>query len=49
MLWRCPEGYFEYVLAVTDPENLSLITRRKVKTGPNFWKKELKLRIADRA
>lgn len=50
LLWRCPEGYFEYVLAVTDPENLSLITRRESeKQVPNFWKKELKLRMADRA
>lgn len=48
-LWRCPEGSFEYVIQVSDPEKLVLITRRETeKDVPNYWLKNLKLRIADR-
>jgi dipeptidyl aminopeptidase/acylaminoacyl peptidase len=49
ILWRCAEGYFENVVAVVDPAKLTLITRRETeKTVPNYWKKDLRLRIADR-
>jgi len=49
MLWRCNEGVFENVAAVIDPDKLTLITRRESeKMVPNYWKKDLKLRIADR-
>lgn len=49
ILWRCQEGYFEYVANVIDPEKLVLITRRESKTEvPNYYIKNLMLRIADR-
>lgn len=48
-LWRCAEGYFEYVVRLQDAANLSLITRRESeKEAPNYWLKNLRLRIADR-
>jgi dipeptidyl aminopeptidase/acylaminoacyl peptidase len=48
-LWRCREGYFETITRVLDADKLSLITRRESKTEvPNYWRKELRLRIADR-
>lgn len=48
-LWRCAEGYFETITRVLDADKLSLITRRESKTEvPNYWRKELRLRIADR-
>ncbi len=48
-LWRCQEGTFEYVVQVTDPEKLTLITRRETENEvPNYWLKNLRLRIADR-
>ena len=47
-LWRCQEGLFENVSKVIDPENLVIITRRESeKEMPNYWLKNLKLRIAD--
>lgn len=47
-LWRCQEGYFEYVTKVIDADKLTLITRRESeKEMPNYWLKNLKLRIAD--
>ncbi|MFI5128768.1 MAG: S9 family peptidase [Chitinophagales bacterium] len=49
ILWRCNEGFFENVAAVIDPNKLTIITRRESeKMVPNYWKKDLKLRIADR-
>jgi len=48
-LWRSAEGYYEYVVRVLDADKLSLITRRESeKEMPNYWLKNLKLRIADR-
>jgi len=47
-LWRCKEGNFETVVKVLDPNQLSLITKRETeKEMPNYWLKNLKLRIAD--
>ncbi len=48
-LWRCPEGYYEYVVKLLDPDKLTLITRKESGSEmPNYWLKNLKLRIADR-
>lgn len=48
-LWRCAEGYYETVVRLMDLNKLSLITRRESKTEmPNYWLKNLRLRIADR-
>lgn len=48
-LWRCAEGYYETVVRLLDPNKLSLVTRRESKTEmPNYWLKNLRLRIADR-
>ncbi|HRE50357.1 MAG TPA: prolyl oligopeptidase family serine peptidase [Flavitalea sp.] len=48
-LWRCGEGAFEYVDDIINPGQLSLITRRETeKQAPNYWLKNLRLRIADR-
>lgn len=48
-LWRCQEGYYETVVRLLDPNKLSLVTRRESKTDmPNYWLKNLRLRIADR-
>jgi dipeptidyl aminopeptidase/acylaminoacyl peptidase len=49
IIWRCQEGYFESVVRVLDAEKLQLLTRRESeKEMPNYWIKNLKLRIADR-
>lgn len=48
-LWRCAEGWFETVMAVLDADKLQLLTERQSeKEVPNFWVKNLRLRIADR-
>ncbi len=48
-LWRSPEGYFEYVVKLLDANKLSLVTRKESeKEMPNYWLKNLRLRIADR-
>lgn len=48
-LWKCPEGTFETVVKVLDADNLQLITKRESeKDPPNYWLKNLKLRIADK-
>jgi len=48
-LWRCSEGWFEYVAAIVDAGKLQLLTERQnEKTVPNYWLKNLRLRIADR-
>lgn len=47
-LWRCREGYFEFAVKLIDPDKLTIVTRRETeKEMPNFWLKNLKLRIAD--
>lgn len=49
IIWRSPEGYFESVVRVLDPEKLVLLTRKESeKEMPNYWIKNLKLKIADR-
>jgi dipeptidyl aminopeptidase/acylaminoacyl peptidase len=49
ILWRCSEGYFEYIVDVIDPDKLVLVTRRESqKDVPNYYIKNLILRIADR-
>ncbi len=49
ILWRCNEDIFENVVAVIDPDKLTLVTRRESENMvPNYWLKNLKLRIADR-
>jgi len=48
-LWRCAEGWFEMVVKVLDADKLVLVTRREnEKEMPNYWLKNLRLRIADR-
>jgi dipeptidyl aminopeptidase/acylaminoacyl peptidase len=48
-LWKCTEGLFETVVQVRDPGNLELITKRESESEmPNYWIKNLRLRIADR-
>ncbi len=48
-LWRCPEGTFEFIVRVMDPDKLVLLTRRESENDmPNYWIKNLKTRIADR-
>lgn len=49
IIWRCTEGYFENVIRVMDADKLTLLTRKESeKEVPNYWIKNLKLRIADR-
>jgi dipeptidyl aminopeptidase/acylaminoacyl peptidase len=49
IIWRCADGYFENVVRVMDADKLQLLTRRESeKEMPNYWIKNLKLRIADR-
>ena len=49
ILWRSPEEYFEMVVRVLNPDKLELLTRKESeKEVPNFWIKNLKLKIADR-
>ncbi len=48
-IWRSPEEHFEFVVKLLDPNTLTLITRRESeKEMPNYWLKNLRLRIADR-
>jgi len=48
-LWRCGEGVFEVITDVLDTKNLVLLTRRESVTEvPNYYIKNLKLKIADR-
>lgn len=50
VIWRSAEGTFEYVADVIDANKLVLLTRRESqKDVPNYFIKNLKLRIADRA
>lgn len=49
IIWRSNEGYFENVIRVMDADKLVLLTRRESeKEMPNYWIKNLKLRVADR-
>jgi dipeptidyl aminopeptidase/acylaminoacyl peptidase len=49
IVWRSKPGYFEYVVKVLDADKLELLTRKESeKDMPNYWIKNLKLRIADR-
>ncbi len=48
-LWHCREGSFEDVVRLLDADKLVLITRKETeKEVPNYWLKNLRLRIADR-
>ena len=48
IIWRSAEGTFEYVADVLDANKLVLLTRRESqKEVPNYFIKNLKLRIAD--
>ncbi|MEY4211580.1 MAG: hypothetical protein RLZ92_1961, partial [Pseudomonadota bacterium] len=50
ILWRCAEGSFETISDILDAERLTLVTRRESqKDVPNYYIKDLKARIADRA
>ncbi len=50
ILWRSQEGVYEAVVDVLDADNLVLLTRKESqKEVPNYFIKNLKLRIADRA
>lgn len=49
IIWRCQEGVYEYITDVLDANKLVLISRRESqKDAPNFFLKNLVLRIADR-
>ncbi len=49
IIWRSQEGYFENVVRVMNADKLELLTRRESeKEVPNYWIKNLKLKIADR-
>jgi dipeptidyl aminopeptidase/acylaminoacyl peptidase len=48
IIWRCQEGVFEIVEQVLDADKLVLLTRRETQREvPNYWIKNLVLRIAD--
>ncbi len=50
IIWRCPEGIFEMVEDVIDADKLVLLTRRESqKEAPNYFIKNLALRMADKA
>jgi dipeptidyl aminopeptidase/acylaminoacyl peptidase len=49
IIWRSPEGYFEYVVKVIDADKLQILTKRESeKEMANYWIKNLKLKMADR-
>jgi len=49
IIWRCSDGYFEYVQDVTDPNKLVMLTRRESQTDvPNYYIKNLVLKTGDR-
>lgn len=49
IIWRCQEGIFETVEEVIDADKLILLTRRESqKEPPNYYIKNLVIRIADR-
>jgi len=49
IIWRSNDGYFESIVRVLNPDKLELLTRKESeKEIPNYWIKNLKLKIADR-
>ncbi|RYY88593.1 MAG: S9 family peptidase [Chitinophagaceae bacterium] len=43
ILWRCPEGQYEYVADVVDPLKLVVLTRRETQqAAPNYYLRDLK-------
>ena len=49
ILWRCPEGSYEFVADVLDAQKLVVLTRRESQTAvPNFYIKDLVRKVADR-
>lgn len=49
ILWRCEEGVYEVITEVIDAKNLVLLSRKESVTEvPNYFIKNLKLRVADR-
>jgi dipeptidyl aminopeptidase/acylaminoacyl peptidase len=49
IVWRCPQGSYEYVADVLDPHRLVVVTRRETQTDvPNYFLKDLVRKIADR-
>jgi dipeptidyl aminopeptidase/acylaminoacyl peptidase len=50
IIWRCNEGVYEYIVDVLDLNNLVLLSRKESqKEVPNYYIKNLKLRMADKA
>ncbi|MBK6938377.1 MAG: S9 family peptidase [Chitinophagaceae bacterium] len=48
-IWRCSEGVYEYVVKLLDADKMQILTSKESeKETPNYWIKNLKLRIADR-
>jgi dipeptidyl aminopeptidase/acylaminoacyl peptidase len=49
IIWRCTDGTVESVIRVRNADKLELLTRRESeKEMPNYWIKNLKLKMADR-
>lgn len=49
IIWRCQPGTFESVVRVMDADKLEVLTKRESENiMPNYWIKNLKLKIADR-
>ena len=49
IIWRSDESHFESVVRVLNPDKLELLTRKESeKEVPNYWIKNLNLKIADR-
>jgi dipeptidyl aminopeptidase/acylaminoacyl peptidase len=49
IIWRCPEGYFENIVRVLNPEKLIVLTRKEnEKIVPNYWIKDLNTKSGDR-
>jgi dipeptidyl aminopeptidase/acylaminoacyl peptidase len=49
IVWRCPEGTYEFVADVLDPNQLVVLTRRESQSMvPNYYMKDLVRKIADR-
>lgn len=48
IIWRSAENTFEFVSKVLDADQLKILTRKETQTEvPNYWIKNLKLKIAD--
>jgi dipeptidyl aminopeptidase/acylaminoacyl peptidase len=49
IIWRCQEGFYEYIIDVLDANKMVAISRKESqKDAPNFYLKNLILRIADK-